>query len=157
MLNSFISPVTASDLEAIKPILDATELFPSDMLEDMIEPFLSDGECTDYWFAYHRDNRLLGFLFCEQERITLSTWNVLAIAVDPDFQSQGIGEALMTHIEQTLKAAEQSLLLVETSGFPQYDRTRAFYERIGYDREAEIRDYYEPGENKVIFSKSLTA
>ena len=33
--------------------------------------------------------------------------------------------------------------------------TRAFYRRNGYDEEARIRDFYGPGEDKIVFWKAL--
>ena len=43
----------------------------------------------------------------------------------------------------------------ETSGRPLYESTRAFYLRCGYRREAELADFYAPGDAKVIFVKTI--
>ena len=37
----------------------------------------------------------------------------------------------------------------------QYAPTRAFYLRCGYEIAAELPDFYEPGDGKVIFVKTL--
>ena len=37
----------------------------------------------------------------------------------------------------------------------QYARTRHFYSTIGYVEEARVREFYGPGDDKVIFWKSL--
>lgn len=49
------------------------------------------------------------------------------------------------------------VLLVETSSTEQYHRARAFYLARGFDEEARVRDFYGPGDDRVVFWKSLTA
>jgi hypothetical protein len=44
---------------------------------------------------------------------------------------------------------------IETSNRPQYVPTRAFYERCGYECEAVLKEFYGPGDDKVIFAKAL--
>jgi ribosomal protein S18 acetylase RimI-like enzyme len=63
--------------------------------------------------------------------------------------------ALLRHVEQALAARGERLLLVETSGSPGFERTRAFYRKRGYEEEARIRDFYRAGEDKVVFRKAL--
>ena len=87
--------------------------------------------------------------------MTEGTWNVLAIAVHPDAQGRGHGSALMRHIEASLAERGERVLLVETSGVPAFDRTRAFYRGLDYDEEARIRDYWAAGDDKVVFRKAL--
>ncbi len=152
---SNIRSILPSDLTKLKVILDQVGLFPAEMLDDMIDPFFSDTNSDVYWHTYEHCGEPIALLFCEKERITESTWNILAIAVKPTFQSQGIGELMMKNIEQALRTNNQSTLIVETSSLPEYERTRKFYDRIGYDREAVIRDFYSPGDNKVVFWKTL--
>jgi len=48
-------------------------------------------------------------------------------------------------------------VLVETSGSSDFERTRAFYAKCGYEAEARIRDYYAAGEAMVMFRKALNA
>ncbi len=67
----------------------------------------------------------------------------------------GRGTALLRHVEQVLAERGERVLLVETSGLPAFERTSAFYRRCGYDVEARIRDFYQTGEDKIIFLKAL--
>ena len=152
---SNIRSVVSSDLAKLKTVLDDTDLFPSEFLEGMLNPFFNDPNSTDYWRTYEHNGQPVALLFCEQERMTESTWNVLAIAVSPALQGNGIGELLMSDIEETLKDNKQSTLIVETSGLAEFERTRKFYDNIGFNREAVIRDFYAQGDDKVIFWKSL--
>jgi ribosomal protein S18 acetylase RimI-like enzyme len=62
---------------------------------------------------------------------------------------------LLGHVEQALTARGGRLLLVETSGLPSFERTRAFYRKCGYEEEARIRDFYAAGVDKVVYRKAL--
>jgi ribosomal protein S18 acetylase RimI-like enzyme len=77
------------------------------------------------------------------------------IAVRGDMQGQGHGAALTHAVEQALQAQGQRVLLVETSGLPDFARTRRFYVKCGYAEEARVRDYYTVGEDMVLFRKVL--
>ena len=46
-------------------------------------------------------------------------------------------------------------MFVETSGTPEYEATRRFYLKNGYDREAVLRDYYRDGDDMVVFRRRL--
>jgi len=61
----------------------------------------------------------------------------------------------MEYIEQLLGEQGQRILQVKTSGLPEFERNRAFYDKCNYIREAVIRDFYQAGENKVVFWKKL--
>jgi hypothetical protein len=44
---------------------------------------------------------------------------------------------------------------VETSSSAAYEGAREFYASRGFDREAVIREFYGPGEDKIVFWESL--
>ncbi len=66
-----------------------------------------------------------------------------------------MGASLMHYIEQTLAERGARVLLVETSGLPDFALTRAFYPKLGYDEEARIRESYKAGDDKIVFCKPL--
>ena len=80
-------------------------------------------------------------------------WNLTMIAVLPELQGTGRGSALLRHVEDDLRSREQRMLLVDTSGTTQYDRTREFYGKSGYAQVARIRDYWTDGDDLVVFAK----
>ncbi len=47
------------------------------------------------------------------------------------------------------------MLLVDTSGTSQYDRTRDFYVRCGYTQVARVPDYGTDDDDLVVFAKRL--
>lgn len=62
---------------------------------------------------------------------------------------------MLHYVEQQLVDRGERVLLVETSGLERFERTRAFYRQRGYEEEARIREFYQAGEDKIIFRKSL--
>jgi hypothetical protein len=49
------------------------------------------------------------------------------------------------------------MLLVETSSQETYGGTIQFYEKTGYELVGKIKEYYKPGDDKLIFAKRLAA
>ena len=80
---------------------------------------------------------------------------MLAIAVHPDHQGNGVGAKLVKHLEQMLKQTEQRVLIVDSSGDDAFSLTRAFYAKNSYTEEASIRDFWGPNDDKVTFWKRL--
>lgn len=149
-----IRPVHASDIPALKELIDATGLFPSDLLDGMITPYLSATEHPELWLTYDSGGPL-AITYCAPEQMTTGTWNLYLIAVHPDKQGKTIGSALLQHIETLLTAKGARILLVETSGLESFERTRAFYRGCGFHEEARIREFYQAGEDKIVFRKVL--
>ena len=149
-----VRPTSSNDLPALRAVIDSTGLFPGEMLDDMIAPFLSGDEGSHRWLTLD-DGEPIGIAYVVPERMTEGTWNLLLIAVRSDRQAVGFGGSLLETVERSLAETGQRVLLVETSGLPEFDRTRAFYDRHGYRREAIIRDFYQEGEDKVVFWKRL--
>lgn len=149
-----LRPAHEGDVSRIGEIAETTDLFPAEMLDDMIAGYL-DASKPDIWFVAVDDDGPVGFGFCEPERMTEGTWNLLAIGVLPAHQNRGVGAAMLRYLEDLLRQREARILLVETLGTAEFERTRDFYRRNGYGEEARIRDFYTAGGDKVIFRKAL--
>ncbi|MBO3461932.1 GNAT family N-acetyltransferase [Aetokthonos hydrillicola Thurmond2011] len=125
----------------------------SEMLSDY---FSGDSDGERFWITDEDDkDGAVGVAYCEPERMTDQTWNLLFIAIHPNHQGQGRGGKLLRYVEETLKMRGGRMLLVETSGLPSFERTRAFYQKCGYEEEARIRDFYTEGDDKIVFRKVL--
>lgn len=144
-----------ADLPALERIIGAVDLFPADMLGGMMAPYLADdGSAGEFWLI-DDDGGPVGVTYCAPERLTDGTWNLLMIAVHPDKQRQGRGAALIGAVERQVTARNGRIVLIETSGLGSFEGQRALYKRLGYAEEARIRDFYEPGNDKVVFWKTL--
>jgi len=109
----------------------------------------------DFWLTARADETLAGIAYCAPETLTSGTWNLQLIAVDPVHQGRGLGTLLVDAVETSLRERGERLLLVETSGVASFEPTRRFYRKCGYHEEARIRDFYEPGADKIVFRKAL--
>lgn len=150
-----IGNIVKEDLPYLKKVIDTSGLFPSEMLDDMVASYFTDPNTEEIWLTKRQNGKAISIAYCAPERLTDGTYNLYLIAVRRDLQGMGIGKEMMTHIEQMLAAKGNRVLLVETSGLPDFEATRKFYDKCGYQREALIRDFYREGEDKVVFWKKL--
>lgn len=150
-----IKKVTVQDVGALKKVIDSSGLFPPDLLDGMIYDYFNKASSADIWLTKVKDGRPVSIAYCAPERMTQGTYNLYLIAVDKAYQGQGIGGEMMQYIEDLLRKDGQRILIVETSGLPEYSLTRKFYHKCNYIKEAVLRDFYREGEDKVIFWKRL--
>jgi GNAT superfamily N-acetyltransferase len=109
----------------------------------------------DYLFlgAFTPEDILIGYACWGPTPATDRTWDLYWIAVDPVLQGAGIGTILLEEIERRLVGQHARMLVVETSSRSDYAPTRAFYGRRGYAMAASVRDFYAPGDDRIIFVK----
>ena len=150
-----IRKVEKGDIPALKSVLDSSKLFPSVMLEDMLSDFLNNHHSTDIWFTTVKEEKPISIGYCAPERLTEGTYNLYAIAVHADEQGNGIGRKMMEYIEHELRKGGNRVLIVETSGLPGFQLTRDFYLKCNYIQQAVIPDFYEEGDDKIVFWKKL--
>ncbi len=154
-----IRPSTPADTDAILALTVAAGLAPPDGTAEIAE-VLADhfaGELgPDHCWVTDDDGGPVGVAYFAAERMTEGTWNLYMIAVSPDLQGKGRGAALLRYVEETLAARGARVLIVDTSSLPEFDRTRAFYRKCGYDEEARVREFWKAGDDKIVFRKALT-
>lgn len=150
-----IRTVTKEDLSGLKEVLDSSGLFPSEYLDDMIADYFTNPTTEAIWFTSITHGRPSAIGYCAPEKFTDGTYNLYAIAVRKELQGKGIGQKMMKFIEDLLKANNKRVLIIETSSDDHYKLTRKFYKDLDYRQEAVIRDFWNEGEDKVIFLKKL--
>ncbi len=150
-----IRKVIKNDVEGLKEVLDTIELFPSEMLDDLMSDFFNNPETEEIWFTAIQHEKPCAIGYCAPEKLTDRTHNLYAIGVQNDLQGKGIGKKMMTFIEDYLRNEGNRILIVDTSSTPEFNLTREFYLKIGYTKEATIRDFWKEGDDKVVFWKKL--
>ena len=154
-----IRPAKREDTAAVVDLVIAAEMFSAEdawFIEAMLADYFDGNEDEGHECVIDDDGDLLGVAYYQPESAADRVWDLTMIAVRPDSQGQGRGASMLRRVEEDLRARNQRLLLVETSSLPQYDLTRAFYVKCGYEEEARIRDYWAAGDDKVIFRKALS-
>jgi ribosomal protein S18 acetylase RimI-like enzyme len=154
-MNEKIRPVLKSDIDGLKSVLDSCGLFPSEYLDEMIADYFNNADTQDIWFTYIDNNLPVAIGYCVPEKLTSGTYNLLAIGVSKSSQRKGVAVEMMNYIEQLLRQKDGRILIVETSSDDAQIGARKLYEKIGYVQEAVIRDFWNDGEDKIVFWKKL--
>jgi ribosomal protein S18 acetylase RimI-like enzyme len=150
-----IRPIIKADIEGLKNVLDNCELFPSEYLDDMITDYFINPDTDHIWFTVEQEGKILSIAFCAPMTFTNGTYNLYAIGVHNDYQGKGIGNKMIAYLESKLKTAGHRILIVETSSTDALALTREFYDKCGYRREAVIQDFWDEGDDKIVFWKKL--
>lgn len=146
------------DTDKIMNLAEAIGLFEGEELEElgsMLTGYFEGNLGEGHSWVVCDDGGVVGVAYFAPEQYASGVYNLYFIAVHPKHQGKGYGTAMLKYVEKTLTEQKQRLLLVETSGLPNFEMTRKFYRKQGYEEEARIRDYYKAGDDKIIFRKVL--
>ena len=152
---SSIRKAQPNDLVALRDVVETSGLFPAELLEDMMADYFSNPSSEDIWLTSEIEGKPVIVAYAAPERLTEGTYNLYLIAVHKAFQGRGVGAEMMAYIEEHLRQKGARILLVETSGLSEFERTRRFYDQCRYRRMAVIPEFYKKGEDKIIFWKNL--
>ena len=152
----------AADVEQIRALAIGNGMFaPEDMdgFDEGLNGYLSGALAGHRWLvAAGLGGRVVAAAYVAPEPFGDRVWNLYFLAADPSRHRRGAGSALVRHVERSLRHegdAVARVLIVETSSSGSYEGAREFYASRGFDREAVIREFYGPGEDKIVFWKSL--
>ncbi len=141
-------------------MLIKTRAFTSEEIEvamELIDVVLKDQTQKDYQIHCLADDQdqTIGYICYGPTPMTQGTFDLYWIAVDPDFQEQGVGSNLLSFLEEVIGVKGGRMILADTSTIPQYEKTRKFYLKNGFQEVARIPDYYHPGNDRVTFCRKL--
>ena len=147
----------ASDRDMIHEALTRCGAFTDEEIGVAIEMFDS-GLAGDYsLLVVETSDTVRGYACFGQASLTKRSWYLYWICVDPAVQGTGIGQALQQSVEDSVRQMGGERLVLETSGRPDYERSRRFYERAGFTVHGRIPDFYKPGDDCIIYCKMLGA
>lgn len=154
-----IRGVIADDRAPIRSIVAGTGVFTDEEVE-VADELVADAIARPDESGYHalvleEGGVVRGYACFGPVPLTDGTFDLYWIAVDRGEHGRGHGRLLLTAVEDRLRAAGGRLLLIEAAGRPDNEPTLAFYARCGYGVVARIRDFYRPGDDKVVFGKYL--
>jgi ribosomal protein S18 acetylase RimI-like enzyme len=122
---------------------------------ELIDIYLTDSAQQDYRVAVAVDGAgaVRGYACWGPTPLTRGTYDLYWIATHPEVHGQGYGRRLLDHVESFVGRAEGRLLIIETSSKESYGDTVGFYRRFGYEEVSRIRDFYDTGDDKLVFAK----
>jgi ribosomal protein S18 acetylase RimI-like enzyme len=123
---------------------------------ELIDAGLAGSPDYRFWIDLDETDAVRGYICFGRTPMTEGTYDLYWIAVDPDRKVQGIGRGLVAAMEQEITTQAAYLVRVETAGAPAYAPTRAFYDRIGYEVVARIRDFYARGNDLLVYGHYLS-
>lgn len=138
-------PMERGDLEAVLRIQEKTGF-----LSWSAEQYLSELS-QRYSLAFVHENATIvqGYALWH---LLADEAELLAVAVDPDCQGQGLATAMMEQMHTILggRGAKSFFLEVRRSNVP----AQALYRRLGYKVLGTRARYYENGEDALLMGKS---
>lgn len=157
---SFRYDVRPGDCETVRDIVQSTGYFTPPEVPvavELVQENLAKGAAASgYFFIFAEQGaRAVGYICYGPIPCTVSSYNLYWIAVHPGVQGRGIGKALMREAESRIGRAGGARIYIDTSYKAQYEDTRGFYQSLGYELDALLRDFYAPGDDKVIYRKIL--
>jgi ribosomal protein S18 acetylase RimI-like enzyme len=151
--------VRCGDRQHVAEITAATQMFhPPEVAVavELVDDRLTRGAASDYQFLFvDEGTATLGYAIFGFNSMTRSGWDLYWIAVHPECHGSGVGRLLLGEVESRARAQGCTHLWVDTAGRENYKPTRAFYVAMGYTIAAELKDFYAPGDSKIVFVKVL--
>jgi len=150
-----ITKTTKEHGQALYGVLESSGQFDPDSIAYVMQTLEShlQNPGEEIWFTAV-DKEPVGFAYCAPEPVTSGTWNLLMLWTKEGFEGKGLGKSLVSAIENELNNRDARLLIVETSQLPEFEAARNFYEKYGFTLEAEVKDFFAAGDNKLIYTKS---
>jgi ribosomal protein S18 acetylase RimI-like enzyme len=156
-----IRSMETADRAAVKEIITSVGNFNKaeiDCALELIDIYLQVKEQKDYRIAVceDSDSGVQGYICWGPVPLTKGSYDIYWIATHPDSQGKGFGSSLIAYVENFIKEENGRLLFIETSSKESYDNTVRFYRRLGFKQTSKIRDFYDVGDDKLIFVKGLS-
>lgn len=99
------------------------------------------------WF----DDERAGFVLCHRRGVVGSPY-LATIAVAEPWRGRGVGQDLITFVEDHFRPSARHLFLCVSSFNP---RARALYERVGFTQVGELPEYFIAGASEILMHKRL--
>jgi ribosomal protein S18 acetylase RimI-like enzyme len=149
------------DVARLESILRRTGVFSDEEVTvalELMEIFLRNPAQKDYdiYSSVDENGTVQGYVCVGPTPMTEGTYDLYWIAVDPDRHNRGIGKQLQRFTEDLVRSQGGRLIIAETSSRPDYGSTRKFYLSLNYQEVARIKDYYNVGDDLVVYGKYVS-
>lgn len=152
-----IIETTVAHRDSLLAVVEKSDQFGADGLAHVAEKLDAHFANPDQalWYTAMEDDSPVGVAYCVPEPVTSGTWNLLMLWMKDGYEGKGSGQALVRAVETALVARKARLLIVETCQTEEFEPARTFYVEAGFVLEAEVKNFFDWGENKLIYAKSV--
>lgn len=165
---TFREEVSPEDCARVRDVVASTGFFypeELDIAEELVRERLEKGPASGYHFvlvdagagngAPGPHTELLGYACHGPSDADPTLFDLYWIAVRQGCRGSGLGTEILHRTEELVRDMGGKLLVAETSGRELYAPTRRFYERHGFFEAERVKDFYRPGDDKVVYHKLL--
>ena len=145
----------------IRPLASDAEAERCAAMMAASDPWITYGRTYDACLNTVRQTNQEGYVAVEQDEVRgfvllmmqgALVGYIRVLCVDPNVRSQGLGSQLLAFAEERIFRESPNVFLF-VSAFN--TRARALYERLGYEKVAEMRDYIARGYAEVLMRKTI--
>ena len=145
-----------SDVIEIKNIIESTGFFYDYeipvAIELVNEALIKGQEKSEYFFQFiEADSKIASYLCYGHIPCTVGSYGLYWIATHNNYRGKGMGKLILEKTHETIKNRNGRMIIAETSGTQKYISTRKLYENNGYKAEAIIKDFYQTGDDKIMY------
>jgi GNAT superfamily N-acetyltransferase len=156
---AMIRLATASELEQMIDVVVDSGLFgaeESEPVRSMLSAYFAGSGTEGHGAVVDGDDDgLTGVAYYQPKPATEGVWDLTMLGVRGARQGAGRGAALLDWVEDDVRRKSGRMMVIETSAHANQARARRLYARAGYDEVVRIADYWEPGDDLVLFVKRL--
>jgi GNAT superfamily N-acetyltransferase len=154
------SQVVPTDPASVEEIVVSSGFFRPDEVPvavELVVEGLEKGSDSGYEFVFVEvGGRTVAYACFGLIPCTLYSYDLYWIATHEDFRGKGLGGIVLREVEKAVKAAGGKSVYIETSCLPKYEPTRAFYLKYNYVEKARFEDFYNDGDDKVVYVRRLS-
>lgn len=148
------------DRIAIISIIEGTDNLTQrekDCAGEVLDDYLKDPGGGGYCFlaAVNSDDVPFGYVSYGMDGVADGVFDIYWLLVSPEKRGKGTGRALLSGAEDAVRKVGARLMAAETSSLQSYEKARRLYLRCGYEAAATIKDFFKPGDDKIIYVKHL--
>jgi len=151
--------IKPSDTDHIRRLVESSGFFSPAEISiaiELVEERLSKGIQSGYLFLCAESaGNIIGYTCFGPIPGTMYSYDLYWIVVHNNFRRLGIGKALLARTEDLIGTQGGRLIYIDTSSQDLYKTTRIFYSQCGYRQEAFVKDFYKPGDGKIIYVKAI--
>ncbi|MBI3821096.1 MAG: GNAT family N-acetyltransferase [Planctomycetes bacterium] len=146
-----IRPITRADVHALVALAEAAcALGPLDVAG--LREALDDADHRTV--VDEASHELHGFACYTHVPMTEGTWLLVWLAARKDRQRQGVGGRLLHFVEDDIRTKHHGrVLFIEVKSSD--EMMRRFFSKNGFEHDAELKDFYADGVDKVVYRKVL--